>query len=144
MLITDQVATAPCTDCIQARRLILEAKPVATARCTDCIQPRRLILEAKPVATDTCTECIQARRLILEAKPVSTAPCTDCIQARRLTLEAKPDVSDTPLVEKQTCSRRCHSISEVLRENLLRLFDLRRSGLFDPSNGLLKDDGRPE
>jgi hypothetical protein len=26
MLITDQVATAPCTDCIQARRQTLEAK----------------------------------------------------------------------------------------------------------------------
>jgi len=27
MLITDQVATAPCTDCIQARRATFEAKP---------------------------------------------------------------------------------------------------------------------
>ena len=26
MLITDQVATAPCTDCVQARRPTLEAK----------------------------------------------------------------------------------------------------------------------
>jgi hypothetical protein len=27
MLITDQVATAPCTDCVQARRPTFEAKP---------------------------------------------------------------------------------------------------------------------
>ena len=29
MLITDQVATAPCTDCVQAQRPTFEAKPVA-------------------------------------------------------------------------------------------------------------------
>ncbi len=33
MLITDQVATAPCTDPVQAHFLTFEAKPFLTIRC---------------------------------------------------------------------------------------------------------------
>ena len=36
MLITDQVATAPCTDCFQARRLTFQAKP-----CSAIAAPQR-------------------------------------------------------------------------------------------------------
>jgi hypothetical protein len=32
MLITDQVAIAPCTDCVQARRPTFEAKPLTIFR----------------------------------------------------------------------------------------------------------------
>jgi hypothetical protein len=42
MVITDQVATAPCTDCVQARRPTLKAKP-----CSD--NDQRFLVTTPPI-----------------------------------------------------------------------------------------------
>src|SRR6185369_926025 len=68
-LITDQVATAPCTDRIQDRRPTLITDQVATAPCTDCIQDRRPMLITDQVATAPCTDRIQDRRPTLTRSP---------------------------------------------------------------------------